>query len=156
MLKLTRIPGRDGYTVDFDTDARAARVRGRLPRGRLDQQDSASRVAVNFTLKPSEHDAFMAFYEQVNFTGEEFLVDLITGDFELREHTCRLVPGSLRTVGSGGVAVAVGFELEADHLSDLYTSDFDNNFMDIYETNPEGDPTLYELLAKLVNEDLPE
>lgn len=153
-LKLNRLPNQS-YSIAIDGDARSLPARGRLPRSRLDQINSASTASISHVLSPDEFDSFMAFYDRLKFTNEEFKADLITGDFALREHNCRLIPGSLRMQGMGGPRVEVSYDVEADFLDQVYTIDFDEMFLSLYEANGDRSSEIFPLLAKLANEDLP-
>jgi hypothetical protein len=154
MLHLDRTPLRNGYTVTLRSAGQVVEVRGGNPRSRTDMDQPSHEVRVAWSLPGADFDAFMAFYERVVETNESFQVDLLVEDFSLRPHVCKFVPGSVRAT-QDAEQYAVTATLQAEPLTDIFTAEADNSFMDVYEEYGDEAEAIFALLASLVNEDLP-
>lgn len=154
MKKISRPPSQQGYTVDLRPASVLTDLRGGLSRARKDMAAPAHMASTPYTVSVPEAEAFAAFYDRVAMTGEAFQSDLLIGTFALEPHVCRMVPGSFEIRRLNGASARVSFQVQVDP-SGAFTEAGDNALMDFFESYAETGAEVLNLLAVLVNEDLP-
>ncbi len=153
--KLVLRPDTQGYSVQDGEDVIAIELDGGAGRYIRDKWGSTSRVAVTWTLLPMQHSYLRAFYNTTIQKGAlPFLCDLILDDPEPIEHVCRIVPNTMSLGSQQGYAYISSCTFEVEPI--LADTETDQALVMLYEQYGEDYPTILNLLAELVNEDLPQ
>lgn len=152
--KLALRPDSSGYSVQDGEDVIAVELDGGAARYIRDKWGSTSQVAATWTLVPIEHQYLRAFYNTTIQKGTlPFLCDLILDDPEPVEVVCRIVPKSMNLGGQQGWAYTSSCQLEVEPI--MPDEELDNALTELYPLYGD-DFSALNLLAILVNEDLPE
>lgn len=153
--KLQLRPDTSGYSVQDGADVIAVQLDGGSGRYIRDKWGSTSAVTVTWTLLPAQHQYLRAFYNTTIQKGAlPFLCDLILDDPEPIEHVCRIVPGTMTLGSQQGYAYISSCTFEVEPIT--ADADTDAALVMLYEEYGEGYADIINLLAELVNEDLPE
>lgn len=155
MLSLQLTALEEGYAVSFQPAASLVDIEGGLPHTRLDTLDPDYTVSVSWLLDNVKMPAFDAFYRNISYSGDSFLASLLVEDFSIRSYECQFIPGSVAMTEVSSQQRIVTATL-AVAPSGAYTMADDNAVMDLYEEYGEEGSQVLDLLAILVNEDLPE
>lgn len=107
-------PDQSGYSVTDGTETLSVSLDGGAARYRKDILNSSSQVSVQWTLSREQYDYFRVFYKLVTVSGAlPFLLDLYVDEsFELTEHECHFVPGTVGLKSQAGLTFVVGATLE--------------------------------------------
>ena len=154
-LKIDRAPSQRGYQVQLRPAAISQRLRGGLSRARLDISGPDRRVAVTYGISRADLASWTAFIDRLSFTGEVIKLDLIIDGFGLLEYDCQVIPGSFSVNYISGSRADVSFQVDA-FASSSFSVAGDNTRMDLFDIYGDDTETIIELLAQLVNEDLPQ
>lgn len=139
MRKLELQAEASGYSSTPGASSLSAILDGPAGHHRPDYEGAPTLVSLNWLLSPEEYQYLRAFWRTATSMGAEpFLVDLIMSEGVVREHVARFVPGSMQLSTVLGEAFGVRVIAEAQPAFELATSE------------------LLDLLARLVNVDLPE
>lgn len=153
--KLQLRPDTQGYSVQDGEDVIAIELDGGAGRYIRDKWGSTSRVSVTWTLLPAQHQYLRAFYNTIIQKGAlPFLCDLILDDPQPIEHVCRIVPKTMNLGSQQGYAYISSCTFEVEPITP--DAELDETLVMLYEEYGEGYGDIINLLAKLVNEDLPE
>ena len=153
--KLQIRPDTSGYSVQDGEDVIAIELDGGAARYIRDKWGSTSKVAVSWTLLPVQYSYLRAFYNTTIQKGAlPFLCDLILDDPQPVEHVCRIVPGTMSLGSQQGYAYISSCTFEVEPI--LADTETDETLVMLYEEYGDGYPDVLNLLAELVNEDLPE
>lgn len=152
MLQLNLTALQDGYQVDMTPSSRQVELRGGLPSERADLGLSDYTVRVTWVVDNETQQALETFYRAVTLSGEKFLCSLVVEDFTVKTYVVEFAPGSLefseheatQRLASAVLLVEPAAEPEEDEA-----------LLDIYEIYGEEAADVLNLLAQLVNEDLP-
>ena len=154
MLRINRPPSQPGYTVELRAAALQAEVRGGLDRARRDLVRPAHIASVSYGVNAAEAEGFFAFYDRIATTGEPFEAELLIGSFALEPHVCHMIPGSFEVRWLAGGNARVSFRAEVTPSS-AYSEAADLALLDFFEAYQAEGADVFNLLARLVNEDLP-
>ncbi len=155
LAKLQLLASKAGYAVAESSDAiLSAKVGAGLPRQRLDFKNAPQRVNVSFKLDPGQYRYWRAFWRNGVFFGSlPFLIDLIIDDYELAEYEAMFVPGSVQLADVSGLRYQISAVL--DVKPNAGDESYDAGLVMIYEEYGEEGDEIINLLAEVVNEDLP-
>lgn len=154
MYKINRLPSQQGYSVELRSAASSSEMRGGLPRARRDLVLPDRQVSVVYNVSALELESWQALYDRVAYTGEGIKADLIIDQFNPVTYDSKIVPGSFQINRSNASRAQVSFQLEAQPSSS-FTEAGDISLMDLYDVYGEEGLEALNLLAQLVNEDLP-
>lgn len=154
-LKINRPPNQRGYQVQLRPAAMSQELRGGLSRARLDRSSPDRRVSVTYGISRAELASWTAFIDRVTFTGEAIKSELVIDSFSLLEYDCQVIPGSFSVNYISGSRADISFSMDAEE-TDFFSTSGDNAYMDLYDQYRSGMGDVLNLLAKLVNEDLPQ
>lgn len=153
--KLSLRPDSAGYSATDGTEVIFAELDGGAGRYTRDKWGATSSVDVTWTLLPIQHQYLRAFYNTTIAKGSlPFLCDLILDNPEPAEHVCRIVPGSMKLGSQQGWAYVSSAQFEVEPVT--ADADADAALVMLYEEYGDGAYYILNLLAELVNEDLPE
>jgi len=158
--KMPFCPAQAGYSGEFGDGTLRVALDGGSGRYRAGVSGNSDIVTATWVLKGEEYSAFMGFVRNQKRSGSiPFLIDLPLQSHELVEYEAAFVPKSVRLASKSGAVFTVSASLEV--FSKL---EFDEAGLDywaslvmmlaIYGSIPAAQEIL-NLLAKLVNEDLP-
>lgn len=159
-FKMPFCPAQAGYSAEFGDSTLRIKLDGGSGRYRAGVSGNSDTVTATWILKGDEYSAFMGFVRnQRRSGGVPFLIDLPLESHELVEYEANFVPGSVRLVSKNATIFIVSASIEV--LSKLEFEDDDLDYwsslvmmLAIYGSIPAAQEIL-NLLAKLVNEDLP-
>ncbi|MCP1404245.1 hypothetical protein [Achromobacter insolitus] len=159
-FKMPFCPAQAGYAADFGDGTLRVQLDGGSGRYRAGVMANSDTVTATWVLQGEEYSAFMGFVRnQRRSGGVPFLIDLPLESHELVEYEANFVPRSVRLVSKTASVFTVAASLEV--LSKLEFDDIDLDYwaslvmmLAIYGSIPAAREIL-NLLAKLVNEDLP-
>lgn len=148
-------PDTQGYSVQDGQDVIMVELDGGAGRYIRDKWGATSRVSATWTLLPVQHQYLRAFYNTTIQKGSlPFLCDLILDDPEPIAHTCRIVPGTMNLGSQQGYAYISSCVLEVEPIP--ADAEYDETIVMLFEEYGEDYAAIINLLAELVNEDLPE
>lgn len=153
--RLSIPPRREDYSAQFGQAARLSLRQSTLPRGRADLAERAIEARLSWRLGGTDLAGMLALISRLETTGEEIEIPLLLQDFTLRNYRCRLVPGSVQISQAIATRQTISATFEVDPLTDLFTPAIDEALMDMFEAYGDGALEIANLLAQLVNEDLP-
>lgn len=146
-------PLQRGYTPEVANNLLEQMLMGGFARQRMQFINNVHTVTASVMLDEKiKQQYFWAFWNSHQKTPRPFLWRLIVNETELTTYVCQFVAGSLQIGERDGKVYSVSFALR---LKPNHTGkDFDETIIGLWES---GDPRkLLNLLAKLVNEDLPD
>lgn len=160
LQKMPFCPAQAGYSADFGDGTLRVQLDGGSSRYRAGVSGNSDTVAATWILKGEEYSAFMGFVRNQKRGGSApFLIDLPLQSHEFVEYEAAFVPRSVRLVSKTAAVFTVSASLEV--FSKLEFDDADLDYwaslvmmLVIYGSIPAAREIL-NLLAKLVNEDLP-
>jgi len=158
--KMPFCPAQAGYSGDFGDATLRVQLDGGASRYRAGVSGNSDVVAATWVLRADEYSAFMGFVRnQKRSGGMPFLIDLPLQSHEMIEYQASFVPRSVRLVSKNAAIFTVAASLEV--FSKLEFDDADLDYwaslvlmLAVYGSIPAAREIL-NLLAKLVNEDLP-
>lgn len=159
-LRLPFLPLQEGYSVQFGDGTQRIALDGGPARYRAGVQGNPNTVTALWRLRDDKYSLFMGFYRACKAQGGgPFEVDLKIDGYEERRYDAYFLPGSVRLVSKAGRFFTVAATLEVDALPEFDGGDLDYwasliMLLAIYGSIPAAREIL-NLLAKLVNEDLP-
>lgn len=152
--KLALRPDAQGYSVQDGEEVIAIELDGGAMRYSRDKWGSTSRVSATWTLLPVEYQYLRAFYNTTIQKGSlPFLCDLILDDPSPVEHVCRIVPKTMNLGAQQGLMYISSCTLEVEPNS--IDTKADESIVMLYEEYRDDAWSILNLLAELVNEDLP-
>ncbi|KAA0929487.1 hypothetical protein FQ082_01835 [Psychrobacter sp. ANT_H56B] len=146
-------PLQRGYTPEVANNLLEQRLMGGFARQRVQFVNNVHTVTPSVMLDEKiKQQYFWAFWNSHQKNPRPFLWRLMVDDVEMTTYVCQFVAGSLQIGERDGKVYSVSFtlRLKPNHTG----TDFDETIIGMWES---GDPRkLLNLLAKLVNEDLPD
>lgn len=155
LQKLNLLPSKAGYTVTESAEAvLRAKVGAGLPRQRLDFASAPQQVAVTFSLDQGQYRYWRAFWRNgIAYGTLPFLIDLTIEDYELAEYEAMFVPGSVSLADVSGLRYQISGVLDVKpNVADM---EYDDALIMLYGLYGDDAKNMLNLLATLVNEDLP-
>lgn len=158
--KMPFCPAQAGYSADFGDGTLRVGLDGGASRYRAGVSGSSDTVAATWVLRSDEYSAFMGFVRNQKRLGSvPFLIDLPLQSHELVEYEASFIPRSVRLVSKTASVFTVAASLEVFSKQEFDDADLDYwaslvMMLAIYGSIPAAQEIL-NLLAKLVNEDLP-
>ncbi len=146
-------PLQRGYTPNVANNLLEQELMGGFARQRMQFVNNVHTVTPSVMLDEKiKQQYFWAFWDSHQENPRPFLWRLIVNETELTTYVCQFVAGSLQIGERDGKVYSVSFTLR---LKPNHTGkDFDETIIGLWGS---GDPRkLLNLLAKLVNEDLPD
>ncbi|WP_156523234.1 hypothetical protein [Bordetella ansorpii] len=159
-MKIPFQPLKAGYGGEPAFGVSRIELAGGPGRYRATPEPQEHMLTASWLLQEHEYSAFMGFVRSVARTGgAPFLADLIIDDAAVREYAARIVPGTLRLVSIAGNVYTVSAQLEVESLPEVRDPSTDYwasviLFLAVYGSVAAA-REVWDLLAKLVNEDLP-
>lgn len=156
MIKLALKPQQGTYKERPGTETWRIDLDGGRGRYRRDIIGASSRVTVSFPLDQFEFEYFNRFYNSVaKNCSLPFLIDLVLDDVVPSEYVAYFIPGTLEKSIAGGPNHVAVVDLEV--IPNANDEIFDTTFVLLYnEFGAEGIVPALDLLAEIVNVDLPE
>ncbi|MBE0441364.1 hypothetical protein EI164_04690 [Psychrobacter sp. FME13] len=146
-------PLQRGYTPNVANNLLEQELMGGFARQRMQFVNNVHTVTPSVMLDEKiKQQYFWAFWNSHQKNPRPFLWRLMVDDVEMTTYVCQFVAGSLQIGERDGKVYSVSFtlRLKPNHTG----TDFDETIIGMWES---GDPRkLLSLLAKLVNEDLPD
>lgn len=146
-------PLQRGYTPNVANNLLEQELMGGFARQRMQFVNNVHTVTPSVMLDEKiKQQYFWAFWNSHQKNPRPFLWRLMVDDVEMTTYVCQFVAGSLQIGERDGKVYSVSFtlRLKPNHTG----TDFDETIIGMWES---GDPRkLLNLLAKLVNEDLPD
>ena len=146
-------PLQRGYTPNVANNLLEQELMGGFARQRMQFVNNVHTVTPSVMLDEKiKQQYFWAFWNSHQKNPRPFLWRLMVDDVEMTTYVCQFVAGSLQIGERDGKVYSVSFGLRLKpHAAD---HDFNETIIGLWES---GDPRkLLSLLAKLVNEDLPD
>lgn len=145
-------PLQQGYSPEIANNILEQELMGGFARQRIQFVNNSHRVTPSVMLDDKrKQQYFWAFWRSHQQNPRPFLWRLIIDDVSAQTYECQFIAGSLRTNERDGIVYSVSFGLRVKPNNT--GKEFDQNIIDIWN---DGDPSLlFNLLEKLVNEDLP-
>ncbi|WP_454674837.1 hypothetical protein [Achromobacter pestifer] len=153
-------PAQAGYSAAFGDGTESIQLAGGSGRYRAGVQGNSDTVNASWVLVGDDYSAFMGFVRNYWREGpQSFLIDLSLDSHEMEEYEAYFVPRTLKLVSRQGRTYTVSSSLEVLALAKFEDADLDYwgsliMLLVIYGSIPAAREIL-NLLAKLVNEDLP-
>lgn len=153
-------PLKAGYSADIGDGTMRTPLDGGPGRYRATLADEPHMVSATWRLRDEKYSMFMGFVRNYRRSGAEaFEIDLRLETHRTERYVANFVPGSIRLVGKDGRFYTVSATLEVQPLPGLQDGDLDYwgsliMMLTIYGSVAAAREIL-NLLAKLVNEDLP-
>ncbi len=145
-------PLQRGYSPEVANNVLEQALMGGFARQRMQFVNNVHTVTASVMLDDKrKQQYFWAFWRSHQENPRPFLWRLIVDDAEVTTYVCQFVAGSLRINDRDGkvYSVSFGLRLKPNNTGE----EFDQIIIDAWEL---GDPKLlFDLLEKLVNEDLP-
>ena len=159
MNVLPFMPLQAGYGAQFNDGVSRIPLPGGRGRNRVTSTGDSDLVHVSWNLTGRDYSAFMGFYREWGSTAEAFQVDLMLHSHQLKRYTASFIPKSVQLVEKKGPHFVVSAQLEVYALPEFTDVDLDYwrrvvLLLIIYGGYEQASEVL-NLLAKLVNEDLP-
>lgn len=149
--KLMLRPLLEGYSPSLARSVVSTETIVGLPRERRDSVGKVHRVSVSYICTSAQWQYFLAFTRA--YEAMPFLANLQLDDVNLKWYECRIVGESLPFAALGGGIFRVQLDLVAKPIK--YDVETDMTIVKIYEMTDGQIEEYFNLLAKLVNEDLP-
>lgn len=158
--KIPFCPTQAGYSATFGDGTKRIELDGGSGRYRAGVRGSSDTVEATWVLRGEDYSVFMGFVRRNEREGgQSFYIDLSLDSHEMVQYEAHFIPGSLKLVSRRGAAFTVAATLEVLALDEFDGGDLDYwatliMLLAIYGSIPAAREIL-NLLAKLVNEDLP-
>lgn len=149
--KLMLKPQRDGYNFSLARSVTSTETIVGLPRERKDSVGKVHRPNVTYKCTRAQWQYFLKFMRA--YEGLPFLAYLLLDDIDHQWYECRIVGDSLPVTTLGDQIFTVQLSLVAKPIK--YDVEADLTFLEIYKMTDGQVERYFNLLAKLVNEDLP-
>lgn len=145
-------PLQQGYSPEIANNLLEQELMGGFARQRLQFVNNTHAVNASVMLDDKRKaQYFWAFWDRHQENPRPFLWRLIINDVEARIYECQFIAGSLRINERSGIVYSVSFGVRVKPNNT--GKEFDQEIIDAWDN---GDPQrLFDLLEKLVNEDLP-
>ena len=146
-------PLQRGYSPEVANNLLEQALMGGFARQRMQFVNNVHTVTASVMLDGQQKQQyFWAFWRNHQTNPRPFLWRLIVDDVEATTYVCQFVAGSLRINDRDGKIYSVSFGLRLK--PNTTGKDFDETIINLWES---GNPfLLFQLLEKLVNEDLPD
>jgi hypothetical protein len=155
MAKLNLRPMQDNYGFSLPEESIATVLKGGKPRIRQDVIGAWKVLDVSWFVDKGDYNYFMAFYRNTIKHGSlPFTIDLIMDDFEIKEYTVQLVPGSLSIGTMRGFTQVITAQLYVQPLPE--DSDYDEALVVMYGLYGDQALNIINLLEVTVNTYLPD
>ncbi len=158
-MLLPFLPLHAGFTAAFDDGVGRIALAGGRGRYRVEMQGNSNQVNATWALREENYSLFMGFYRDWTRTASMFEVDLKLDSHQIKRYTASFIPGSVQLVSKSGRIYRVSAQLEVLPLPEFSDADLDYWWsvlqLFIIYGNYETALQVLNLLAKLVNEDLP-
>lgn len=158
--KIPFCPAQASFGASFGDGSASTALDGGASRYRAGPDNQSDTVDVSWVLRAENYSMFMGFFRKMRrLGGGPFLIDLSLQSHEMVEYTAYFVPRTLHLVSRQGAVYTVSAQLEVLSRDDFDQEDLDYwgrlvTLLIIYGNLPAAKEIL-DLLAKLVNEDLP-
>lgn len=145
-------PLQQGYNPEVANNLLEQELMGGFARQRIQFVNNSHTVNVSVMLDgKNKAEYFWAFWRSHQQKPRPFLWRLIIDDVEALTYECQFIAGSIRVNERDGIVYSVSFGIRVKPNNT--GKEFDQNIIDVWDN---GDPQrLFDLLEKLVNEDLP-
>jgi hypothetical protein len=151
--KLQLPPAQAGYGVAQGATFRQAQLGGGRSRFRLDDANAPAIASVQWVLGPVQWQYLQAFVRTTLVRGSlHFMCDLIFDDALVQEYEVHLLPGSFGLSGVQGMRYTAKAQVEV--VLQPVNAVADAGIVFAYNNYGERGPMVFDLLAKLVNDDL--
>lgn len=150
--KLMLKPQRDGYNFSLARNVISTETIVGLPRERKDSVGKVHRPNVTYKCTRPQWQYFLSFMRA--YEGLPFLAYLLLDDVDHQWYECRIVGDSLPVQTLGDQIFTVQLSLVAKPIK--YNVETDIAITKIYEMTKGKMAEYFNLLAKLVNQDLPD
>lgn len=152
-------PLQAGYTASFDDGVSRIALAGGRGRYRVGMVGNSTSVNATWALRDEKYSIFMGFYRNWSRTAQKFEVDLKLDSHQRKRYSASFIPGSVQLVSKSGRIYRVSAQLEVLPLPEFSDADLDYWWsvlqLFIIYGSYEVALQVLNLLAKLVNEDLP-
>lgn len=149
--QLILCPLLDGYNPTLGNDVITTQYTSGMPRQRLGGVGSPHEVSVTFRHKAVHQDYILAFWRL--YRAKPFAMRLILDDTGMSWYECRFIGSpSFGALGGGVFEFSIGLVCRPKPLN----LDVDASFVYLYNETGGDISTFFNLLEKLVNEDLPD
>lgn len=149
--KLVLCPLRDSYNPTLGNDVITTQFENGMPRQRLAGVGRPHQTLVTFRHKAKHQDYILAFWRL--YRAKPFAMRLILDSTELAWYECRFVgEPSILSLGGGVFEFSINLVCRPKPLD----IEQDKVFIELYEQTGGDISTFFNLLEKLVNEDLPD
>lgn len=152
-------PAQVGFAATFGDGTQRIALDGGSARYRAGMQNMSDTVQATWVLRGENYAAFNGFVRNARRAGVPFLIDLSLQSHEMVEYEASFVPGSVQLVSRQGAVFTVVAQLEVFALDEFDDATLDYwgsmiLFLAVYGSVAAA-REIMNLLAKLVNEDLP-
>ncbi|WP_286938881.1 hypothetical protein [Achromobacter sp. UBA4530] len=160
LQKMPFRPAQAGYAAEFGDGTLRVTLDGGASRYRARISGNSDTVTATWVLRGEQYSAFMGFVRNQRRSGSvSFLIDLPLQSHESVEYEAAFVPRTVRLVSKTAAVFTVAASLEVFSKQEFDDADLDYwaslvMMLAIYGSIPAAREIL-NLLAKLVNEDLP-
>lgn len=148
-----------GYTASFDDGVSRIALAGGQGRYRVEMAGNSTSVNATWALRAENYSLFMGFYRDWSRTAAMFEVDLKLDSHQIKRYTASFIPGSVQLVSKNAKIYRVSAQLEVLPLPEFSDADLDYwwSVLQLFIIYGSYETVLQvlNLLAKLVNEDLP-
>lgn len=149
--KLILCPLRDSYIPTLGNDVITTQYENGMPRQRLAGVGRPHQTPVSFRHKAKHQDYILAFWRV--YRARAFAMRLILDGTDLAWYECRFIgEPSLNVLGGGVFEFSINLVCRPKPLD----IEQDKVFIELYEQTGGDISTFFNLLEKLVNEDLPD
>lgn len=149
--KLALLPLRDSYNPTLGNDVITTQYTNGMPRQRLDGVGRPHQTPVSFRHKAQHQDYILSFWRL--YRAKPFAVRLILDGTELAWYECRFIgEPSFSSLGGNVFEFSIGLVCRPKPLN----LDLDATLVALYNETGGDISTFFNLLEKLVNEDLPD
>lgn len=149
--KLILCPLRDSYSPTLGNDVITTQYENGMPRQRLAGVGRPHQTPVTFRHKAQHQDYILAFWRV--YRARAFAMRLILDGTELVWYECRFIgEPSILSLGGGVFEFSINLVCRPKPLD----IEQDKVFIELYEQTGGDISTFFNLLEKLVNEDLPD
>lgn len=145
-------PLQQGYNPEIANNILEQALMGGFARQRIQFVNNTHTINASVMLDDKgKQEYFWAFWRSHQANPRPFLWQLIIDDFMAKTYECQFIAGSIRVNERNGIVYSVSFGIRVKPNNT--GKEFDDEIIAAWN---DGDPrTLFNLLAKLVNEDLP-
>lgn len=116
-------PDQANYQATPNPTAISTQLDGGASRFRADKLGASITLTVQWTLNKKNYAYLCAFYRQLNFGADPFIVGLFIDSGDIQDYTCHFLPGTFQLNSQMGQTWVVQATIEAMADSSYYTND---------------------------------